>query len=216
MNDPILEEQIEYYRARAREYDQSLAQATDLLAPGKILLLNLGKFDSILELACGTGIWTEQLLRFSSQITALDGSSEMLAINAARVRSPGIRYVESDLFEWKPFEKFDVVFFGFWLSHVPPEKFDRFWQLVATSLAPGRRFFFVDSRKEQTSTAVDHQLPSRGTPIMRRRLNDGREFQIYKVFYEPTELVSRLQSLGWTVQLDETEHYFLHGHGHLR
>jgi len=127
----------------------------------------------VLEFACGTGIWSELLLPFVSHLTALDGSPEMLAINAARLRSPLARHVAADIFQWQPTEQFDTVFFGFWLSHVPPERFAEFWQLVRSCLAPGGHVFFVDSRHEQTSTAVDHRLPEPDVTVLRRRLNDG-------------------------------------------
>src|SRR6185503_7172924 len=110
---------------------------------------------------------------------ALDGSPEMLALNAARLRSPRVRYIEADLFQWQPTEQFDTVFFGFWLSHVPAERFEAVWQLVHSCLAPGGRVFFVDSRRDPTSTAIDHRLPESEATLLRRRLNDGREFQVY-------------------------------------
>src|SRR5581483_2906789 len=100
---------------------------------------------------------------------------------------------------------------GFWLSHVPPERFDSFWDLVRACLAPGGRVFFVDSRRDPTSTAVDHQLPVPEATVLRRRLNDGREFEIYKVFYDAPDLASRLRKLGWRCDVRQTDHYFLHG-----
>ena len=45
MSDPILDEQIQYYRARAKEYDASVLDATELMEFGTPLLLALGKFD---------------------------------------------------------------------------------------------------------------------------------------------------------------------------
>jgi SAM-dependent methyltransferase len=221
-----LREQLEYYRARASEYDQWwLRQGrydrgatcnAQWFADAEVVRSALKKFQPagrILELACGTGIWTEQLLPSASQLTAVDGSSEMLAINAAKLRSPKVRYIEADLFQWQPTEQFDAVFFGFWLSHVPPERFAAFWELVRSCLAPGGRVFFVDSRREPTSMAVDHQPPEPESTIHRRRLNDGREFQVYKVFYEPAELTDRLRELGWQFDVQETAHYFLYGFG---
>ena len=58
-------------------------------------LANFRPAGRVLEFACGTGILTEQLLPFASQLTALDGSSEMLAINASRLRSSSVRYIEA-------------------------------------------------------------------------------------------------------------------------
>jgi demethylmenaquinone methyltransferase/2-methoxy-6-polyprenyl-1,4-benzoquinol methylase len=219
-----LREQLEYYRARAREYDQwwlrqgrydrGAALNAQWLADAGELYSALEAFrpsGRILELACGTGIWTERLLRFASQLTALDGSPEMLAVNAARLRSPKVRYIEADIFEWRSDERFDTVFFGFWLSHVPPERFAAFWQTVRGCLAPGGCVFFVDSRHEQTSTALDHRLPGPEATVLRRRLNDGREFQVYKVFYEPAELGERLRGLGWDAEVRSTSRYFIYG-----
>jgi SAM-dependent methyltransferase len=178
-------------------------------------LENFRPVGRVLDLACGTGIWSERLLPFASQFTALDGSSEMLAINAARLRSSKVRYIEADVFEWQTSEQFDTVFFGFWLSHLPPERFVAFWQFVRSCLAPGGRVFFVDSRRDQASTAVDHRLPEPDATVLRRRLNDGREFQIYKVFFNPADLTARLRELGWHFDIRKTDHYFLHGAGHV-
>lgn len=224
-----LRQQLEYYRARAAEYDQwwlrqgrydrGAALNAQWFAEASVVSSALSAFrpaGSVLELACGTGIWSEQLLSFVSRLTAVDGSPEMLAINAARLRSPLVRYVEADLFQWQPSERFDAVFFGFWLSHVPPERFEEFWRLVGSCLAPEGRVFFVDSRHEETSTAVDHRLPAPKVTTLRRRLNDGREFQIYKIFYDPADLTKRLSALGWHFVIEQTDHYFLYGAGHLQ
>ena len=227
----VLREQLEYYRERAAEYDEWWlrqgrydrgpalnAQWFTEAAEVRAALVAFHPGGRILELACGTGIWTEQLLPFASRLTAVDGSAEMLKINAARLGSSDIRYVEADLFNWQPAtgERYDTIFFGFWLSHVPAEGFGDFWELVRRCLAPGGRFFLVDSRRQETSTARDHVLPSPESTVLTRRLNDGREFQVYKVFYDPGELTDRLGQLGWEVTVSQTTHYFLYGSGNRR
>jgi demethylmenaquinone methyltransferase/2-methoxy-6-polyprenyl-1,4-benzoquinol methylase len=220
----VLREQADYYRARAPEYDEwwlrqgryDRGLSAEWKAEAGEVAAALDRFAArgrVLELACGTGIWTERLARGAAELTAVDASAEMIAINAARVASPRVRYVHADLFEWRPAERFDAVFFGFWLSHVPAERFAAFWELVSRCLAPGGRVFFVDSRREQTSTAADHVLPEHGASVMRRRLNDGREFRIYKVFHEPQALALRLRGLGWTFDVRETSRYFVYGSG---
>jgi len=88
-----------------------------------------------MELACGTGIWTEQLLRHAAEITTVDASPEMLGIASRRVESDRVRFVLADIFNWEPDRRYDVVFFGFWLSHVPLERFDAFWAPVAQCLS---------------------------------------------------------------------------------
>jgi SAM-dependent methyltransferase len=117
----LLAEQVSYYRARAPEY---LEQGLDLPG-GDELTGALDAFrpaGSVLELACGPAVWTGQLLRYATDVTAVDASPEMLALAAARVDDKRVRFVQADLFTWTPDRGYDVVFFGFWLSHVPLER----------------------------------------------------------------------------------------------
>jgi demethylmenaquinone methyltransferase/2-methoxy-6-polyprenyl-1,4-benzoquinol methylase len=225
-HDRFLTEQIEYYRARSNEYDEwffrqgrynrgpelnqlwfneieALRREVDSFKPA----------DDILELACGTGIWTQFLLRYSDRITAVDASPEVIAVNKERTKSPKVRYIEADLFNWQPDNKYDVVFFAFWLSHVPPERFASFWRSVEKALKPQGRVFFIDSRFEQTSTAKNHVLENHQDTVIKRRLNDGREFNIVKVFYETKELEDKVQDAGWNITVESTPQYFLYGQG---
>src|SRR5690348_4261353 len=122
--DELLAEQVAYYRAVAAEYDshaltgvessaRELHDALDTFAPR----------GEVLELACGPGAWTAQLLVHADRVTAVDAAPEMLARARARVGDdPRVDFVEADIFGWRPDRRYDVVFFGFWLSHVPPER----------------------------------------------------------------------------------------------
>ena len=220
----LLDEQLAYYRARAAEYDQwwfrhgrydrGPEENARWFSEGEEIAAALEEFrpsGRILEIAGGTGIWTARLRSFSDDLVVLDGSKEMLAINAARVGTGGVRHVQAEIFTWEPDGLYDTVFFSFWLSHVPPVRFDSFWDIVRRSLAPGGRVFFADSRRDAGSTAIDHQLPETASIISRRRLNDGREFDVYKVFHDPAALSHRLLALGWDASIRQTERHFIHG-----
>jgi Methylase involved in ubiquinone/menaquinone biosynthesis len=226
--EALLRGQIEYYRARAPEYDEWFLRqgrydrgpaANGLwfeeVAAVRAALDRFHPAGDVLELACGTGLWTEQLLATARRITAVDAAPEVLELNRQRLHSPNVEYVQADLFTWRPEARYDAVFFGFWLSHVPPQRFDLFWQTVRDSLRPGGRVFFVDSKYEPTSTARDHALGSPDAAAVVRRLNDGREYRIVKIFYRPDELRERLFQLGWNLQIDETPNFFLYGQGTL-
>ena len=218
-----LAEQRDYYQARACEYDEWwlrmgrydrgpdhnqgwFADITELDAA----LLRARPSGRILELAGGTGIWSAKLLPVARELTVVDGSAECLKLNRARLRSAAVRYIETDLFQWRPDRQFDFVFFSFWLSHVPESRFAEFWDLVANCLAPGGRAFFIDSLRASTSTSVDQQVPRDGSR-MKRVLNDGRTFQVFKVYYEPAQLQSRLSAMGWQADVGSTTTYFVHG-----
>ncbi len=221
-----LEEMKLYYRARAAEYDEwfyrqgrydrdpdSNARWFVEVEEVYAALDAAGMEGDILELAPGTGIWTERLLRRAHLITAVDASPEMIELNSARVGAGRVTYLLADLFTWQPERQYDAVFFGFWLSHVPLERLDAFFRMVAQALRPGGRLFFVDGRREPTSTASNHQLPDPGAQVMTRRLNDGRAFQIVKNFFDPRMLEARCSEAGLDVRVRESPTFFIYGTG---
>ncbi len=136
----LVSEQIAYYRARAPEYEQGLYEDVEPLMRQVIDSVPAGL--DVLELACGTGVWTRPLAERSRTLTAVDAAPEMISL--ARPRAPGATFVVADLLRWRPPRRYDVVFFGFWLSHVPAERFADFWGLVDDCLADDGRAVFVD------------------------------------------------------------------------
>jgi demethylmenaquinone methyltransferase/2-methoxy-6-polyprenyl-1,4-benzoquinol methylase len=223
----ILRDQVDYYRARAAEYDEwwfrggrydrgtelNARWHADTAAVDAALVDWLAKRRprNVLELACGTGLFTRHLAPRAECVTALDASSEVLDLNRARVGGDNVEYIEADLFSWQPPRRYDAVFFSFWLSHVPPDRFDAFWAMVARALMPRGAAYLIDSAFDRTSTAKDHVLPGQNEGVVTRRLNDGREFRIVKMFYEPESLTARLQQIGWNAALDRTANYFIYG-----
>jgi SAM-dependent methyltransferase len=165
----------------------------------------------VLELACGTGVWTRRLVRHADSVTAVDASPEVIELARARVDDPRVSYVCADLFAWEPPASYDVCFFGFWLSHVPEAQWRSFWAKVRRCLRPGGRVFFVDNLPSNLSAAVDDRPPDREKETMTRRLADGREFRIVKRFYEPHALGRRLAELGWDAQVQATAEFFIYG-----
>lgn len=226
MTDPaVLSEQLDYYRARAHEYDKwwlregrydrGAEANAEWFAETDALERALAAFDprgEVLELACGTGLWTRRLVDHDVRVTAVDAAPEVLAINRARVGDRAVRYVQADLFDWAPEPAaYDVCMFAFWLSHVPADRFATFWDMVGSALRPGGRVFFIDSARDEQSTAADHRLPDEGEATMTRRLDDGREFAIVKRFYEPDALTAALAELGWECQVSSTGRFFIYG-----
>jgi demethylmenaquinone methyltransferase/2-methoxy-6-polyprenyl-1,4-benzoquinol methylase len=202
-------EQLAYYRAVASEYEDHAIEV-----PGQDELLSaIDSFrptGDVLELACGSGIWTETLLRSATTVTAVDGAPEMLARAQTRVGSGApVRFVEADLFSWKAERRYDAVFFGFWISHVPEEKFASFWSLVAEALEPGGHVFFFDDN-HRTETELIEGVNS---TVVQRRLNDGTPFRVIKVPYEPADLEQRLRDLQWNISVTETAGPFYWGTG---
>ena len=227
MKNDILQQQIAYYRARASEYDEwfyrlkrydrgteANQQWFDEAAAVRNALHGLGHVGSTLELACGTGIWTQELAKLSTHVTALDASEEMLAINRAKLNAPNVSYQQANLFEWRPNQKYDLVFFSFWLSHVPPERLAPFLAIVNHALKPGGRLFLIDSTPDLGSSAKNS--PKRGDDdgiYQKRNLNDGNLYTIVKIYYESADLRAKLGSAGFSASVQTTEHFFIYASG---
>jgi 2-polyprenyl-3-methyl-5-hydroxy-6-metoxy-1,4-benzoquinol methylase len=223
----VLADQIAYYRARAGEYDEwwfrtgRYDRGADFNAQWHAetaaVEAALGSWlaarrpANVLELACGTGLFTRLIAPRVARLTAVDASIEVIEINRERVGADNVDYVQADLFAWRPTQRYDAIFFSFWLSHVPDERFAAFWDLVAAALAPGGAVYLIDSAFDPTSTAKDHVLPGREAGIVTRKLNDGREFSIVKVFHQPAALGAKLEPLGWEADLSQTSRYFIYG-----
>jgi demethylmenaquinone methyltransferase/2-methoxy-6-polyprenyl-1,4-benzoquinol methylase len=215
----LLRSQRRYYAERAPEYDdwwfrrgryalppeQEAAWNADV-AEAEAALEAFAPAGDVLELAAGTGLWTRRLVRFARRVVALDVNPEVLELNAARVSGP-VEYAIADLFEWQPRERFDICFFGFWLSHVPDDRFGRFWASVRSALRPQGRVFLVDNVAGDPTHAwrnTDH--------VETRSLADGREFDIVKRRWQPEALAERVLPLGFELDLHRTTNgHFLYG-----
>jgi len=223
----LLADQIAYYRARASEYDEwwfrtgrfdrgaeaNAAWFSDVAETERALETFLARERprTVLELACGTGLHTRLLAPRVGHVTAVDASPEVIACNRARVASANVDYVEADLFAWSPPVRYDLVFMSFWLSHVPLDRYEIFWAMVRAALAPGGSVYLIDSAHDPTSTARDHVLPDPAAGIVTRRLNDGREFRIVKLFHTPETLNRMLAMLKFDARIVQTPRYFIHG-----
>ena len=57
---------------------------------------------------------------------------------------------------------------------------------------------------------LEHDAPVT-SGVVRRELNDGRQFDIMKMYYDPAELEQRLIALGWQGWVRSTSNFFLYG-----
>ena len=207
----VLREQKRYYAERAPEYDDwwyRRGRYTREPERERRWLLDVAELEEalrtfaprgdVLELAAGTGIWTRRLVPVADRVIAVDANAETLALN-----TPAAELVVADIFRWQPPQQFDVVFFSFWLSHVPEKRFDEFWTLVRTALRPAGRVFVIDSGPPEAAGDGELQV---------RQLADGREFTIVKRYWQPNELAERVADLGFELDLRLTRNgLFLHG-----
>jgi 2-polyprenyl-3-methyl-5-hydroxy-6-metoxy-1,4-benzoquinol methylase len=199
VTDEVLASQADYYRRRAGEYDAT-AYGDVVAARARIarLVAEMGPSGTVLEIACGTGLWTEALAGLAETVTAIDVAPEAVAIARDRVRSGNVRFEVADVFSWTTAARFDVIFFSAWLSHVPASRFEQFWQMLRGLLAAGGRVLFVDEHIEDRDKET--YLPG-GDEVVQRELQDGSRYRIVKNFVDPERLERRLRELGWECRI---------------
>ncbi len=212
-----------YYAARAGEYDDwylrrgryshgalaDVAWEADL-DTATLWLDRLPISGEIVELAAGTGWWSP-LLAQKGQLSIYDAVEEPLDRARDRLLAHGLAAHIHVRDAWEaPDRQVDALFCGFWLSHVPRARLAEFLAICRAWLKPGGTFAFIDSRLDPDSSATDHPAPA--DDMSMRKLDDGREFIIPKIFYTPEELIAGLHTSGFrdaTVQ--PTPRFFLLG-----
>ena len=214
---------IEYYEARAPEYDDwylrhgryehgaihDAAWNVELDTAGRWLDA-LPWHGEIVELAAGTGWWSP-LLASRGELSLYDTSAAALDRARERLLAHGLRAHLHVRDAWaEPDRKVDGLFLGFWLSHVPRARLPDFLALAHRWLKPGGQIAFIDSLADAASGAADHQAPADDRSI--RRLDDGRQFTIVKVHYEPPLLSAALEAAAFDhIDVSTTGRFFLLG-----
>ncbi len=225
---PLLDEQLAYYRERAAEYDEwwerrgRYDRGAELnsswwseIAVVRAVFDELPLHGSVVELAAGTGYWTELLAARATRVTALDGSPEMIALNKARLHDMAslVDYRVVNLFEWQPDRRWDGMVFCFWISHVPRDRLGAFFHTCRKALQDGAPMFFLDGLRVEERADVDQPVSDQESEVLLRKLKDGRVFRIVKNFYEPEELVQLAKAANISLQVRRTDTYFLFGVG---
>lgn len=200
--EALLADQVHYYRARASEFDESALIADDgterprSAVDDERLVRDLGLSGDVLEIACGTGAWTRHLARVADSVVAVDVAAEMIEFARPKISTRNVTFVQADVFTWSPDRRFDAVFFAFWLSHVPPDWFGRFWEQLVAMVTDDGRVVAIDELPDRRHLESDLTIEN-GLPVARRVLRDGSQHRLVKVFYEVDELRSALNDLGW-------------------
>lgn len=202
-----------YYAKRAAEYERIYAKP-ERQADLAILLARLAQLFAgrkLLELACGTGWWTEVIAPHAASVTALDVNEEVLAIARAKRYPEGrVEFATGDAYALPDLGRaHDALFAGFWWSHVPLARLDAFLAGAADAVAPGAMIAFLDNRYvEGSSTPIAGHDPE-GNTWQQRKLDDGSTHEVLKNFPHQSELIRRAERCGRGARVELLPHYWL-------
>ncbi|MEZ5659888.1 MAG: class I SAM-dependent methyltransferase [Burkholderiaceae bacterium] len=181
-----------YYAVRANEYDTIYAkpERQEDLRAIEAWLPGLFRAKSVLEIACGTGYWTQFIGPVATDMVAVDASPETLAIAASRVEPGRVKLLAADAYDLPDFgRRFQSGFAGFWLSHVPISRLRDFLRAFHAALEPGATVVFIDNRYVEGSSTPISEQDDDGNTYQVRRLRNGETHRVLKNF--PTEQALR-------------------------
>lgn len=216
-------EMLAYYEARAGEYDDwylrrgryargpihDAAWNAELDGAGAWLDA-LPLHGDIVELAAGTGWWSP-LLASKGELSLYDAAEAPLERARERLVAHRLRAHLHVRDAWaEPDRQVDALFCGFWLSHVPRTRTGEFLALARRWLKPGAILAFIDSLPDPQSGAADNPEP--GADLAVRRLDNGREFTIVKVYRNAAALEDALREAGFSgARVTTTGRFFVLG-----
>jgi SAM-dependent methyltransferase len=201
-----------YYAARAPEYDKIYdrpERQNDLRRLRELLCTLLGG-RRVLELACGTGYWTQAIAEVARSVLALDANQELLKIAAARLRFfSNTALLIDDAFTLSTIaDTFDAGLAAFWWSHVPKENIPAFLDTFHSKLHSGAMVIFTDNRFVEGSSTPICRTDEHGNSYQLRRLADGSEHDIVKNFPTAQELDAALRPRASHYALHELQYFW--------
>ena len=202
-----------YYARRAAEYERIYAkpERQDDLAALRQRLRGLFAGRKVLELACGTGYWTEVIAPGATQVTAIDVNEEVLQIaRGKRYPENRVTFMQGDCYAPPDSGRsHDALFAGFWWSHVPLGRMDDFLAAATRSVAPGALIAFLDNRYVEGSSTAISRRDGEGNSYQLRRLDDGSSHEVLKNFPAESELIRPAARCGRAAHVDLYPRFWL-------
>ena len=203
-----------YYNDRAREYDKvyEIPDEQEDLLKSAVLFQNIFANKSVLEIACGTGYWTEKISKTANSIFATDINEIVIDIARTRKFNSNVVFQVADMNCLSIDKKFDGLFGGFIWSHILLQDLDNFLLRLKDLLNENAKIAFIDS-KQVEGTNHDRKRITRidqyGNTFQTRTLENGTTHEVLKNFPSKQFLTDKLHQISTEVEIIELEHYWI-------
>lgn len=208
-NDPV----ARYYASSTQAADAALSRAERAhdLAKVRERIAALVHGQAVLELACGTGYWTEVIAASAERVLATDILDEMIA-RAGRRRLPegkvAFRRVDGlDL----PGDlgTFSCVFIGFWWSHLKRDEQDDLLVQLRARLGPNVTLILLDDVYVEGSSTTVARTDAQGNTYEIVTAPDGERFELPKNYPADSALRKRLGGEVREIRIERLTYYWL-------
>jgi ubiquinone/menaquinone biosynthesis C-methylase UbiE len=201
----------EYYSRRAEEYeniyhrDDPIRQDEQNQIKNELKRLFAGK--SVLEIACGTGYWTESIAEVSRKITGIDVSREVLEI--AKSKNIPAKFMLGDAFNLEKIEgNFNAGCANFWFSHIEKDKIDQFLNGFHKRIGKNSSVFMADNIYVEGIGGELIKKENSPDTYKLRKLSDGTEYEIVKNYYNDHELKIIFQKYAKKMKIKIGKHFW--------
>ncbi len=206
----LIEGMNRYYDARVIWHDiymgyESNEEMESLLHPIIEIIEPEINGKDVLEIACGTGNWTQVLAKRAHSVLATDINAS--AVEMAQRKNLGhgnVTFQISDAYTLDGIDRsFSAAFAADWWSHIPKSMVSSFVGNLHAKLIPGSRVILIDMCLIEAFKREFFYYDPEGNRISRRRLPDGGEFEVVKNFPTAQEMRDMLSSLGDGIEFRE-------------
>jgi SAM-dependent methyltransferase len=202
-----------YYAQRAAEYDliyEKPERQSDLVELKSTLSLHF-KGRNVLEIACGTGYWTQYIAKSTSSILATDFSLAMLDMAAKRDYSGcPVSFKTADAYKLDGVSSgYNAAFAGFFWSHVPLASRASLVRSFHSHLAENAQVVWIDGRYVEGSSTAIARRDSAGNSYQIRTLSDGSQHEVIKNYPSSDELLSDFGPYGYHIEVRLLKYFWL-------
>ncbi len=201
-----------YYAKRAREYERiyDKPERQERLAKLRAFFAATLAGRDVLEVACGTGYWTQVCARTARSITATDINEETLAI--ARAKDYGscpVSFLVADAFRLPSAPtSFNAGLAAFWWSHLKLSETAAFLTGFHAALTPGARVLLMDNQFVAGSSTPTSRTDSERNTYQQRRLDSGETCEVLKNFPDEARLRGQLAPFAEDLRWHDFEYYW--------
>jgi SAM-dependent methyltransferase len=199
-----------YYAARAKDYDK-VYEKPERQADLRFLekwIPGLLRARRVLEIACGTGYWTQFYAPLAEGVIALDAAEEMLALARTRAGVSGVLFRQADAYNLPQDLGFcNIAFAAFWFSHVPVGQRQAFLAQLNARLAPEARVVLIDNRYVEGSSTPICESDGEGNTYQMREGPLG-PVKIVKNFPTQQELEKMVEGFAQNTNYRAFDYYW--------
>jgi demethylmenaquinone methyltransferase/2-methoxy-6-polyprenyl-1,4-benzoquinol methylase len=208
---------VEYYDKRTPEFDRiyEIPERQKDIGEMKELVRRTFAGHDVLEIACGTGYWTEVISQSAKSITAIDVNAAPIKAGQSRTYRCPVAFRVGDAFDVQTTanEKHTGAFASGWWSHIPKSDLKTFLLKLHRVLQPHALVVFLDNvfaagLGGPASTPIS-RTDAEGNTWQKRKISSGEQFEIIKNFPTKNEVEQLLADVALDIRWTALQYFWL-------